>query len=136
MLVLAAGPGAPRFAIRSGLRYLVPRGDVVLVGATVEPGRDDAAVDAPALAGLRAFAAELSPALADAPQRGAWAGVRARASSGRPLIGRDASGAILALGLHRNGVLLAPAVAEIVAGLALTGAAADPRWSGFAPPAR
>jgi hypothetical protein len=47
--------------------------------------------------------------------------VRARASSGRPLIGRDASGAILALGLHRNGVLLATA---------------DPRWSGFAPPAR
>jgi glycine oxidase len=69
---------------------------------------------------LRAKAAELVPTLADAPEITAWAGVRPGTPDDAPMIGQTAiPGVFAALGPYRNGVLFAPATAEIVAEMAI-----------------
>ena len=62
------------------------------------------------------------PALADAPELTAWAGVRPGSPDDQPLIGQTAiPGVFAALGHYRNGVLFAPATAEIVADQVIDG---------------
>ena len=70
----------------------------------------------------RARAAVLVPALADAPELTAWAGVRPGSPDDQPMIGQTAiPGVFAALGHYRNGVLFAPATAEIVADQVIDG---------------
>ncbi len=104
-----------RPAVRCTPGYAVPSRDGLRIGATMEPGVADDAVDAAALAPLRAFAAELIPAFAGAafsPR----AGVRAATPDGLPLVGASTQeGVFLAVGARRNGWLLAPLVASTIA---------------------
>jgi glycine oxidase len=59
-------------------------------------------------------------ALEKAPEIVAWAGVRPGTPDDQPLIGETAiPGVFAALGHYRNGVLFAPATAEIVAEMAI-----------------
>jgi glycine oxidase len=96
--------------------YLVPRASGPVAGATMEAGVRDLEVDPAAVQGLRSAAARLFPALAAAPVSGR-AGVRASSPDGLPLVGRSLTpGAWLAMGARRNGWLLAPLVAELLAG--------------------
>ena len=94
--------------------YLAP-GERVAIGATMEVGRDDLSPDASATQGLRAAAWALRPALdLDAAQ--VEVGVRVTTPDGLPLVGWSRSpGVILAVGARRNGWLLAPLVANMVA---------------------
>ena len=72
-------------------------------------------------------------ALADAPELSAWAGIRPGSPDDAPLIGETAiPGVIAALGHYRNGVLLAPATAEIVADQIIDGKV-SPLAAAFAP---
>jgi glycine oxidase len=90
-----------------------------LIGATVEDAGFDTATHAADLARLRALAAEMLPALRDekgAPMIEAWAGLRPAAPDMLPVIGRDGD-VLWAAGHFRNGILLAPATAQIVADL-------------------
>jgi glycine oxidase len=60
--------------------------------------------------------------LRDAPEIAAWAGVRPGTPDDAPMIGETAiPGAFAAMGHYRNGILLAPATAEIVADQMLDG---------------
>ncbi|MCC5995006.1 MAG: FAD-dependent oxidoreductase, partial [Oceanicaulis sp.] len=60
------------------------------------------------------------------------AGLRPRARDGMPMMGEAAPGLIVLGGGYRNGVLLAPAMAEAAAQLARAGALPD--WArAFAP---
>ncbi|MGZ6048849.1 MAG: NAD(P)/FAD-dependent oxidoreductase [Phenylobacterium sp.] len=94
--------------------YAVPGADGLAVGATMEAGRDDAVVDAAALAPLVEAAGRLFPDLATATFA-ASAGVRAATADGLPMVGVSrAPGVILAVGARRNGWLLAPLVAQVV----------------------
>ncbi len=114
--------------------YVVPNPGGALVGATMEPGLDDRAVDPAALEGLRRAAASRLPVLASAPMRGA-AGVRAATPDGLPMAGASSrAGVWLALGARRNGWLLAPLMAAVVAD-ALAGAPPGP-WAGALDPLR
>jgi len=116
MLALATVSGGPRHVIHTRDVYIAPKSRWTLIGATVERGRADTAVDRDAIARLRAKAAELVGVLADAPEVSAWAGVRPTTPDDAPLIGETAiPGVVAALGHYRNGVLLAPATAEIIA---------------------
>ncbi len=116
MLALAQVAGGPRHVIHTRDVYIAPKSRWTLVGATVERGRADTEVDPDAIARLRAGAAALAGVLANAPEVSAWAGVRPTTPDDAPLIGQTAiPGVAAALGHYRNGVLLAPATAEIIA---------------------
>ncbi|MBT8337852.1 MAG: glycine oxidase ThiO, partial [Gemmatimonadetes bacterium] len=125
---LVAGPGA----------YLIPRedpdGPLMVVGATMEDAGFDTATDGSSIDGLRSAAEALVPALAGRPERERWAGLRPALPDGLPLIGPDPEldGLVYATGHHRNGILLAPVTARVVAG-ALSGGPPDSRWAAFGP---
>ena len=112
--------------------YLTPRGDRLLVGATVERAGFDTHVSQAALAWLRDRSNALMPALEKWRIAEHWAGLRPGSPDGLPLLGETAvEGLFIASGQYRNGILFAPAVAEVVSRLVLerTGgeAAFDPR---------
>ena len=102
--------------------YLVPRRDgSVVVGATSERVGFAPGVTAAGVAELLAAAQALVPALGACAFRGAWSGLRPATPDGLPAVGPlpGAPGLVLAAGHHRNGVLLAPITARIVADLVL-----------------
>ena len=133
MLALAPSDKTPRHVIHTRDIYIAPKSRWVLVGASVERGRGDTNVDPAIVAGFRRRAAELVGALAEAPELSAWAGIRPGSPDDAPLIGETAiPGVIAALGHYRNGVLLAPATAEIVADQIIDGKV-SPLAGAFAP---
>jgi glycine oxidase len=98
--------------------YAVPKPDgSIVVGSTEE----DAGFDAlPTVAGVEVLlevAQQLVPALGAATLERVWAALRPATEDGQPLIGPVEShpNLILASGHNRNGILLAPATAELVA---------------------
>ena len=108
--------------------YLVPWPDgTVLVGATIENVGFDEGHTEEAVRQLRAAAAELVPALADAPVAGVRAGLRPRGPDDLPMLGpsRAVPGLVYATAHYRNGVLLAPLTAQLIRDLVL-GDSADP----------
>jgi glycine oxidase len=120
MLALAPVEGAPKHVIHTRDIYIAPKSRWILVGATSERGKSDTVTDAATIAGLRAGAASVVVALEKAPEIAAWAGVRPGTPDDQPLIGETAiPGVFAALGHYRNGVLFAPATAEIVAELVI-----------------
>lgn len=102
--------------LRNRHGYVAPQRGGAIAGATMEPGRRDRDLDPAVLATLRERAATLVPALAEAPSRG-LAGVRGATPDGLPLVGRSVGDArlLLAVGARRNGWLIAPLVAEMIA---------------------
>lgn len=107
--------------------YVVPRtagpqSGTALIGATVEDAGFDLSVDPAALHHLRALAAELLPALADpiaAPEVESWAGLRPATRDELPILGPTGSSGpeYVAAGHYRNGILLAPGTASVLADL-------------------
>jgi glycine oxidase len=102
--------------------YLTPRGDEILVGATREPGDWSLTVDPSAIDGLLAAARLLAPGLAGARVTAQWAGLRPGLPDRAPVLGQsNLKGAFVACGHGRNGVLLAPVTADILADQILGG---------------
>ena len=111
---------------RSGRIYIVPRtsgaqAGTALLGATVEDAGFDTSVRPADLLRLRALAAELLPELgseSEAPMVEAWAGLRPATPDTLPILGAcERTGHLVASGHYRNGILLAPATAMILADL-------------------
>lgn len=122
ILALAPVDGGPRHVTHTRDVYLAPKSRWVLIGATSERGRADTTVDPDKITALRAKAIEIAPSLANAPEVTAWAGVRPGTPDNAPMIGQTAiPGVFAALGHYRNGVLLAPATAELVADQVIDG---------------
>jgi len=98
----------------AGGGYLVPRGNSLVVGATSEEAGLDPSTTPRGLKDLRAIAARIIPVLAHAPMLEHWAGLRPMASDGLPIVGADPELPALsyACGFSRNGILLAPWMAE------------------------
>ena len=94
--------------------YLVPRGNSLVVGATSEEAGLDASTTPRGLKDLRAIATRAIPVLAHAPVLEHWAGLRPMAADGFPILGADPSVPAIcyACGFSRNGILLAPWIAE------------------------
>jgi glycine oxidase len=131
MLVVAPNAGPQLTCVlRSPEVYLIPRGSVsggdgrIVIGATVEDAGYSKLVDPAALALLRRRAAALWPPAAYAPEVDSWSGLRPATPDELPFIGaiQETGGSqrapqFLAAGHHRNGILLAPGTARVIADL-------------------
>ena len=104
--------------------YVVPRADGrVLAGATVENKGFDKMVTAEGIEKLHRNAIEISPAFSGLELSDSWAGLRPASPDGLPIIGElpGLQGLIIATGHYRNGILLAPITAELIADHAAKG---------------
>jgi glycine oxidase len=122
MLLFRAEPGVVRRIVLAGARYLVPRRDGrVLAGSTLEYVGFDRSTTAEARADLFEAAVELVPALADYPVERHWAGLRPGSPAGVPVIAEhpEVTGLFANAGHFRNGIVLGPASARLLADLVL-----------------
>jgi len=134
IIVLSPPPGAvlPKHVVWGNEIYVTPRGERLLVGATVERAGFDTSFSQEALHWLRRQSCGLMPALEGWELTERWAGLRPASPDGMPILGPTVvEGLYVASGQYRNGILFAPAVAEVVSrvvlGQALDVAAFDPR---------
>ena len=133
MLSVAPIENGPKRTIRSGHIYIVPKADRIVIGATSEPGQALTVPQPDQIADLRAQAIALCPVLAEAPVLETWAGVRPGFKSHAPMLGQTRlPGLYVATGHYRNGILLAPLTAKLMADLILDGEAGS-LISAFAP---
>ena len=97
--------------------YLVPRaGGRVLVGATLEDVGFEPGVSDEAMRKLRTQAEALAPGLKSAEEVERWAGYRPCTPDELPMLGESACpGYWIAAGHYRDGILLAPITAKIIA---------------------
>ncbi len=106
------------YVIHSPRGYLVPRRDGrVLVGGTSDQVGFDSGRSPEAEAALKARACEFAPNLANMPISESWAGLRPFRDGGLPIIG-EVDGyqqLFVGTGHYRNGILLAPVTARILA---------------------
>jgi glycine oxidase len=130
--------GASRELVRHVVRapevYLVPRSDGrILVGATVEEAGYDKRTDAAAIQRMRQAAIHLVPALSQARMLEAWAGLRPGSPDNLPILGKTATpGYFVATGHFRDGILLTPITAKVMARV-ITGADPEHDLSPFSP---
>jgi glycine oxidase len=112
--------------------YLVPRADGrILAGATVEDAGFEIETTDDAVRDLLKSTAEIAPGLAKLSVVDHWAGLRPFAVDGLPVIGKisQADNLFVATAHYRNGVLLAPITAKIMAD-----AVVENRYSEFISP--
>jgi glycine oxidase len=123
MLATAWPDGLPPLVLYHGHGYLLPRGGEAILGSTMETAGFDASTTPGGIAGIRAAAEQLCPAIGAAPTRRAWAGLRPVTPDGRPILGADpdVGGLWYATGHGRNGILLAGISGEIIGDLLATG---------------
>jgi glycine oxidase len=98
--------------------YIVPRADGrILVGATVEDVGFDKTLTDVGIEFLRETALEISPSLGNLEISEKWAGLRPASIDGLPILGAtpEIGNAIIATAHYRNGILLAPITAKIIA---------------------
>lgn len=112
--------------------YAVPRGRMLLLGATVEDCGYNTHLTHHAATRLRKAAEAAMPSLKDWTLADHWAGLRPRAPDGLPMLGpTSVPGLFVAGGQYRNGILFAPAIARLMADIVLGQAepipAFDPR---------
>ncbi len=119
MLYVQPKASVLRHVLRAPEVYIVPRSSgKVLIGATVEDVGYDKSVDPSAIQNLLNAAAKYLPELASAPITQSWAGLRPGTPDGLPIIGpTETPGLFIASGHFRNGILLAPVTARIMADL-------------------
>ncbi|WP_338461074.1 glycine oxidase ThiO [Synechococcus elongatus IITB7] len=118
MFSLQAHPDLLRHVLFGERAYIVPRRDgLIVVGATVEAtaGFSTGNTAGP-LQSLMAEAIALVPALADCPLVETWWGYRPATPDEWPILGQGpAENLFLATGHYRNGMLLAPITAQLLA---------------------
>jgi glycine oxidase len=141
MLRVAMPPGLDlREVHRRADIYIVPRtagpqAGSAVIGATDEDAGYDLRTHTLDLDRLRSLAAELLPDFAsadDAPAVESWAGLRPSTPDLLPLLGALSQRQFVATGHYRNGILLAPATAVVIADL-ITGNSSPIDLSPFNP---
>jgi glycine oxidase len=130
------GPGLVERTIRGPDAYLVPRADGgYVLGATMEERGWDTAPTAGGVYELVRDMSEVVPGVLELEIEELLAGLRPATPDNLPAIGPGAlDGLVWAAGHFRNGILLAPATAEVIADM-LCGEDA-PEWAAPADPRR
>jgi len=123
-----------KHVIRSPRVYLIPRSDGrLLVGATVEEAGFDKRTDASTIQRLHQAAIALVAKLIDAKILEAWAGLRPGTPDALPILGAtETPGYYVATGHFRDGILLAPVTAQVMADV-ITGTQCDYDLTPFSP---
>jgi glycine oxidase len=108
-----------KHVVRSKDVYLVPRNDGhIVIGSTIEAAGFDKRVDPDIVQRLHQLAANLVPEIGEARIHEVWTGLRPGTADGLPIIGRTSyEGYFAATGHYRNGILLAPITARVMAEL-------------------
>jgi glycine oxidase len=116
MLCVVGGP-ALTHVLRAPEVYLVPRSDGrVLIGATVEEAGYDKRTDADTIQRMHRAAVALVPELARARVLESWAGLRPGTPDDLPILGATGTpGYFVAAGHFRDGILLSPVTAHVMA---------------------
>jgi glycine oxidase len=132
LCVIMPGKNLLRYVIRTPEVYLIPRSDGrLLIGATVEEAGFDKRTVPDTIQKLRQAAIALVPRLADARILEAWAGLRPGTPDALPILGATATpGYFVATGHFRDGILLAP-VSALVMASAITSARPNQDLSAF-----
>lgn len=122
---------APRempFVVRRGIHYLVPRSPRrVLLGTTSEYVGFEKAVTPGGMLSVLEGVMHLAPVVNEFRFVRAWAGLRPDTADHLPLLGYgEIANLLFATGHFRNGILLAPLTAEIVADVILKGTSSHP----------
>ncbi|MDP1708620.1 MAG: glycine oxidase ThiO [Gammaproteobacteria bacterium] len=120
MLLWRTKPGLVKRIIVQQEHYLIPRSDgCVLAGSTVEHVGFDKATTQAGLQELKSAAISMVPALAYCHVEQHWAGLRPGSPQGVPYIGAHPAlkGLYVNTGHFRNGLVLAPASARLMADL-------------------
>jgi len=106
-----------RHVVRASNVYLIPRSDGrMVIGATSEEAGFDKQTVPETIQKLRQAALDLVPKLADARFLSAWAGLRPGTPDGLPILGATPTpGYFIATGHFRDGILLAPVTARMMA---------------------
>lgn len=131
-IALSPVAGQPGSVLRFGPRYIVPKADRTIVGATSESEYSSDSIDPDIARSLLAEAASVLPVLSRANILEHWAGFRPLGQGERPVIGALGDGAFIATAHYRNGVLLAPATARLIADQ-VEGHSFPQAYTGFAP---
>jgi len=122
MLLFKAPAGLLSHIVLSNGHYLVPRRDGrILAGSTVEYVGFDKSTTAVAYQTLYDAALTQLPGLATCPVERHWAGLRPGSRDGVPLIGAhpEFEGLYINVGHFRNGVVMGPASARLLADIIL-----------------
>lgn len=116
MLAVIGGPKL-HHVIRSPEVYLVPRSDGrIVIGATVEEAGYDKRTDGSTIQRLHHAAIRIVPGLAQGRVLEAWAGLRPGTPDDLPIVGTTQTpGYFVAAGHFRDGILLAPITAHLMA---------------------
>lgn len=125
MLCYEPRPQITRHVIYSSLGYLVPRRDGrLLAGSTTEWAGFEKRVTDEGVRVIKSMAIAIAPALAPLTPVDSWAGFRPRAKDDLPVLGpfEEIAGLFYATGHYRNGILLAPITAELIAAAIVEGA--------------
>jgi glycine oxidase len=106
-----------KHVIRSPEIYLIPRSDGrILVGTTVEEAGFDKRTDVATIQRFHRSAMAMVPELRNARILGDWAGLRPGTPDALPILGATATpGYYVATGHFRDGILLAPVTAKVMA---------------------
>jgi glycine oxidase len=120
--------------IRSERGYIVPRGDGRCVtGSTIENVGTEKRVTPQGISKILSAAEEMIPALADAAIAETWCGLRPDTPDHLPSLGpTDIEELLVATGHFRNGILLAPITAKIIAEWIVNGKTSV-NWDAFSP---
>ena len=120
--------------IRAPEIYLVPRSDGrILAGASVEDAGFDKRTETDTIQRMHQAAIHLVPALAQARMLEAWAGLRPGSPDNLPILGATSTlGYFVATGHFRDGILLAPVTAQVMARI-VTGGKPEYDVSAFSP---
>ena len=133
-MLCVVGQRVLRHVIRALEVYLVPRSDGrTLIGATVEEAGYDKRTDPDTIHRMHQAAIALIPALGQARVHEAWAGLRPGTPDALPMLGAtNTPGYFVAAGHYRDGILLAPITARVMA-QAITGMKPEQDLAAFSP---
>jgi glycine oxidase len=133
MLAVVGGPQL-RHVIRSAEVYLVPRGDGrIVIGSTLEEAGYDKRTDVETIQRLHQSAIHLVPTLSQARILEDWAGLRPGTPDDLPILGAtEIPGYFVATGHFRDGILLAPITAHVMAQV-IAGEKPDHDLAAFSP---
>ncbi len=117
LIAFAAGIEAPGPIVRQGHTYILERlNGVAVAGSTTEQVGYLREPDPAQFNDIEERARALMPGLTGRPRVDSWIGFRPGTVSGEPQLGQLAGSPVyLAYGHYRNGILMAPATAELIA---------------------